>query len=108
MVASDFVMDWRLIDCLRNGLALDQDVYDAAAWSSISILSQNSAGKRSKTMDIPDFTRGSWKNNKPVDLTLSQGATTQVRDVKNPGIKNVINSFTVIIIKNWTPLILSN
>ena len=78
----DFVMDWRLIDCLRNGLALDQDVYDAAAWSSISILSQNSVAKRSKTMDIPDFTRGSWKNNKPVDLTLSQGATTQVRDVK--------------------------
>jgi len=78
----DFVMDWRLIDCLRNGLALDQDVYDAASWSSISILSQNSVAKRSKTMDIPDFTRGSWKNNKPVDLTLSQGATTQVRDVK--------------------------
>src|SRR5690606_22970712 len=22
----DFMMDWRLIDCLRNGLALDQDV----------------------------------------------------------------------------------
>src|SRR5690606_37973046 len=27
----DFMMDWRLIDCLRNGLPLDQDVYDAAA-----------------------------------------------------------------------------
>ena len=27
----DFIMDWRLIDCLRNGLPLDQDVYDAAA-----------------------------------------------------------------------------
>ena len=30
----DFIMDWRLIDCLRNGLPLDEDVYDAALWSS--------------------------------------------------------------------------
>jgi len=31
----DFIMDWRLIDCLRNGLPLDEDVYDAAAWSAV-------------------------------------------------------------------------
>ena len=36
----DFIMDWRLIDCLRNGLPLDQDVYDAASWSSIIPLSE--------------------------------------------------------------------
>ena len=34
----DFIMDWRLIDNLRNGLPLDQDVYDAALWSSIGPL----------------------------------------------------------------------
>src|SRR3546814_10769735 len=32
----DFMMDWRLIDCLRNGLPLDQDVYDGALWSAIA------------------------------------------------------------------------
>ncbi len=32
---SDLKEDWHLIDCLHNGLPLDQDVYDAAAWSSI-------------------------------------------------------------------------
>src|SRR5699024_1549217 len=32
----DFMMDWRLIDCLRNGLPVDMDVYDAAAWSVIT------------------------------------------------------------------------
>jgi hypothetical protein len=79
----DFIMDWRLIDCLRNGLPLDQDVYDAAAWSSVFHLSQLSVNKRSKTMDVPDFTRGSWKTNKPVDLTLNGGATTTVRKVKS-------------------------
>ena len=78
----DFIMDWRLIDCLRNGLPLDQNVYDAAAWSSIFHLSQQSVKAKSKTVDVPDFTRGAWKTNKPVDLTLNGGATTTVRKIK--------------------------
>ncbi|MDR0725604.1 MAG: Gfo/Idh/MocA family oxidoreductase [Prevotellaceae bacterium] len=61
----DYIMDWRLIYCLRNGLPLDQDVYDAAAWSSIVELSERSALNRSNSVDIPDFTRGEWKNAKP-------------------------------------------
>lgn len=75
----DFIMDWRLIDCLRNGLPLDQDVYDGALWSAIFPLSEQSVNNRSQTMDIPDFTRGAWETNKPVDLTLAGGATTAVR-----------------------------
>jgi Oxidoreductase family, NAD-binding Rossmann fold len=78
----DFIMDWRLIDCLRNGLPLDQDVYDAATWSSVMPLSERSVGKKSRTVDIPDFTRGAWRTNNPVNLTLDGGATTKVRAVK--------------------------
>lgn len=74
----DFLMDWRLIDCLRNGLPLDQDVYDAAAWSVIIPLSEKSVANRSATLDIPDFTRGSWKTNKPVDISLTTGGNTKV------------------------------
>jgi predicted dehydrogenase len=74
----DFMMDWRLIDCLRNGLPLDQDVYDAAAWSSITPLSQASIKNRSRGVDVPDFTRGNWKINQPVELTLKGGGTTGV------------------------------
>ena len=81
----DFIMDWRLIDCLRNGLPLDQDVYDAAAWSSIFHLSQQSVKARSKTVDVPDFTRGAWKTNKPHDLTLTGGGTTTVRKIQKQG-----------------------
>ena len=77
----DFIMDWRLIDCLRNGLALDQDVYDAAAWSCIAPLSEASVAKKSKTTDIPDFTRGAWKTNQPIDTSLSKGATTEIRNI---------------------------
>jgi hypothetical protein len=75
----DFLMDWRLIDCLRNGIPLDQDVYDAALWSVIAPLSEWSVANRSNSIDIPDFTNGAWKNNTPVDITLSRGGTTGVR-----------------------------
>lgn len=78
----DFIMDWRLIDCLRNGLPLDQDVYDAATWSCLVPLSQRSIAKRSSAVDVPDFTRGGWKTNTPVNLTLDGGATTGVREIK--------------------------
>ena len=74
----DFLMDWRLIDCLRNGIPLDIDVYDAAAWSAIAPLSEASVANRAKTIDVPDFTSGSWKTNKPVDVTLSKGGNTKV------------------------------
>ncbi len=81
----DFIMDWRLIDCLRNGLPLDQDVYDAALWSAIAPLSEQSVAKRGRSMDIPDFTRGNWKNNQPVDIALEKGKTTKVRAVVESG-----------------------
>lgn len=74
----DFIMDWRLIDCLRNGLPLDMDVYDAATWSCITPLSIWSVANRSNSIEVPDFTGGSWKSNKPVDLTLRGGGNTDV------------------------------
>ncbi len=74
----DFLMDWRTIDCLRNGLPLDQDVYDAALWSSIGPLSEWSAANRSNSIDVPDFTGGSWKTNQPVNLLLDKGGNTKI------------------------------
>ena len=75
----DFMMDWRLIDCLRNGLPLDQNVYDAALWSAIAPLSEKSVANRSNSIDVPDFTNGAWKTNAPVELTLKGGGTTGVK-----------------------------
>ena len=64
----DFVMLWRLVYCLRHGLDLDQDVYDAASWSSISPLSEVSVVNRSRPVDVPDFTRGAWRNREPLAI----------------------------------------
>lgn len=74
----DFLMDWRLIDCLRNGLPVDMDVYDAASWSVVSPLSEWSVANGSRPITVPDFTGGSWKTNEPVDISLTSGGTTQV------------------------------
>lgn len=65
----DFIMLARMVDCLQNGIALDQNVYDGAAWSSLFPLSHESVVNRSKTMDIPDFTRGAWKTAQPLTIT---------------------------------------
>ncbi len=56
----DFIMDYRLIYCLRNGLPLDQDVYDAAEWSCLTELSALSIEYGSMPVEVPDFTRGDW------------------------------------------------
>ena len=57
----DFIMNYRMVQCLREGLVPDMDVYDAAAWSAPGPLSVASVAKGSKPMDVPDFTRGAWK-----------------------------------------------
>ena len=58
----NYMMDRRLIYCLKNGLPLDMDVYDAAEWSCITQLSEQSAKNGSVPVKIPDFTRGHWKD----------------------------------------------
>ena len=81
----DFMMDWRLIDCLRNGLPLEQDVYDAASWSAMVPLSEWSVANGSQPIIVPDFTCGSYKTNASLDLSLSHGGNTQVRPMPAAG-----------------------
>jgi predicted dehydrogenase len=57
----DYLMCYRLIECMREGLAPDMDVYDAAAWSVPGPLSELSVARGSAPVRFPDFTRGRWK-----------------------------------------------
>jgi hypothetical protein len=57
----DYIEDFRLIDALRHGRPLDMDVYDAAAWSAVTPLSERSVASKSRAVNFPDFTRGGWK-----------------------------------------------
>ncbi len=67
----DFVMLWRLIDCLNRGLPLDMDVYDAASWSVVTPLSELSVQLGSVPVRFPDFTRGRWKSPRKLGVTVN-------------------------------------
>jgi hypothetical protein len=67
----DFVMAYRLVQCMREGLAPDFDVYDAVAWSVPFALSEQSMRKGSAPVKFPDFTRGAWRTS-----TAPQGPGT--------------------------------
>ncbi len=56
----DYIMDYRLIYCLNNGLPLDMDVYDLAEWCCLIPLSAISIENGSAPVEVPDFTRGAW------------------------------------------------
>ena len=64
----DYIEDYRLIWSLRHGEPLDQDVYDAAAWSAIVGASCQSVANKCKPVEIPDFTRGKWQTNPPLGI----------------------------------------
>lgn len=56
----DFIMDYRMIYCLHNGLPFDMDVYDLAEWCSVGELSRISIENGNAPVAVPDFTRGAW------------------------------------------------
>ena len=69
----DYIMDCRLIYCLRNGLPLDMDVYDAAEWCCINELSRISIEAGSMPVQVPDFTRGDWNKVQGVHHAMVTG-----------------------------------
>tara|TARA_B100001093_G_C26200057_1_gene747554 strand:- start:142 stop:495 length:354 start_codon:yes stop_codon:yes gene_type:complete len=64
----DFIMRYRMIECLRLGQPLDQNVYEGAFWSAVSPLSEKSVAEDGAPQVFPDFTRGEWKYTKPLDI----------------------------------------
>ena len=66
----DGIMRYRIIECLRNGLPLDQNVYEGCFWSAVTPLSGKSISEEGAPQKFPDFTRGNWKNTKQLDVIL--------------------------------------
>ena len=64
----DFLMLFRIIECLRKGEPLDQNVYEGCFWSSVAPLSEKSNKEDGMPQDFPDFTRGGWKTTKPLGI----------------------------------------
>ena len=68
----DFIMDYRLVYCLRNGLPLDMDVYDMAEWCCLAELGAISIEHGSMPVEVPDFTRGAWNQLKGFSYALAK------------------------------------
>ena len=65
-------MDWFVYkafsDALQNGEPMPIDVYDAATWMAVSVLSEMSIAAGGVPQLMPDFTKGKWHLRKPEDV----------------------------------------
>ena len=64
----DFMMLYRIIECLREGKPLDQNLYEGCFWSAVSPLSESSVAKGGMPQQFPDFTRGFWNKTNPLSI----------------------------------------
>ncbi|GGG52551.1 alpha-N-acetylgalactosaminidase [Croceivirga lutea] len=64
----DGIMMYRIVECLQQGLPLDQNVYEGCFWSAVAPLSEKSVSEEGMPQAFPDFTRGNWKNTLPLSI----------------------------------------
>ncbi len=64
----DGIMIYRIVECLKNGLPLDQNVYEGCFWSAVTPLSELSVAQDGMPQDFPDFTRGRWTSTDPLNI----------------------------------------
>ena len=64
----DGIMRYRIVECLRNGLPLDQNVYEGCFWSAVTPLSGKSISEGGMPQKFPDFTRGRWETTNPLEI----------------------------------------
>lgn len=66
----DYLMLFRIIECLQQGQALDQNIYEGCLWSAVGPLSEKSVAEDGNPQVFPDFTRGNWKTTKPLGIIV--------------------------------------
>ncbi len=66
----DYVMLYRIVECLRTGQPLDQNVYEGASWSAVRPLSEASVSASGSPVRFPDFTKGRWRQTAPLPIIL--------------------------------------
>lgn len=64
----DFIMFWRIQQCLLQGKPMDQSVYDGVLWSAITPLTRQSLENGSAPAKFPDFSRGKWQTTPRIEI----------------------------------------
>jgi len=54
------------VECIKRDIPTPIDVYDTAAWISVTPLSERSIALGSAPVEFPDFTTGKWMTNKRI------------------------------------------
>lgn len=62
----DFFVIHAFVESVKRNIPVPLDVYDAASWSAITPLSEESINLGNSTVDFPDFTSGQWMYRKPI------------------------------------------
>jgi hypothetical protein len=62
----DFFVIHSFLEAIKRNEPTPMDVYDAASWSAITPLSEQSIELGNETVEFPDFTSGKWMYRKPV------------------------------------------
>jgi predicted dehydrogenase len=65
---ADYLELQQFVQAVRHQTPTPIDVYDAATWSVITPLTEQSVAARSAAVDFPDFTRGKWRTTPPVEI----------------------------------------
>lgn len=66
----DYIELHQFVKAVREGTQTPIDVYDAATWSVITPLTEQSVATKSAPVDFPDFTRGKWKTPRPIRIAV--------------------------------------
>ena len=65
-------MDWfaykAFVDAVKNKTPMPIDVYDAATWQAVSVLSEISIRQGGMPQAMPDFTNGKWNKRARLDV----------------------------------------
>lgn len=64
----DGIMRYRIVESLRTGTPLDQNMYEGCFWSAVGPLSEKSVAEGGMPQAFPDFTRGGWKETKALSI----------------------------------------
>lgn len=64
----DGMMMYRIVECLQQGLPLDQNVYEGCFWSAVAPLSERSVASGGAPQNFPDFTRGRWQETNRLEI----------------------------------------
>ncbi len=62
----DWLVCRAFVEAVKNGTDTPIDAYDTASWLAIGVLSEQSIAGGGISVDVPDFTGGKWKEDRPI------------------------------------------